>query len=271
MNNEQGYNFPHVDRIHRPTSAEFVQHYGALGKPVLIQGIMDEWPAMTRWTPRFFGERYGDVQVTVKRSKDLDDIRTLSVKEYIDYMETTNDDDPYYLKDWHIENDCPEVMQDYVPPDYFHSWHWRLPKEIRPKWKWFYIGPKHTGSRMHVDVMMSSAWNAVISGEKHWLFYPPEQEPYLYKGKVNAFNHDADQYPLFSRACPFLCIQKPGEVVFTPSGWWHQVLNKESCVSITENFVNSSNRVQFKKHLSETELPDYAAQAIREYMPELCD
>ena len=95
---------------------------------------------------------------------------------------------------------------------------------------------------MHVDTMMSSAWHAVVSGQKKWVFYPPDQGANLYFVEVDAFNPDFSQFPLFARACaPLVCTQKRGDVVFTPSGWWHQVVNEEAGISVTESFLNESN------------------------------
>ncbi|VDK37831.1 unnamed protein product [Taenia asiatica] len=43
--------------------------------------------------------------------------------------------------------------------------------------------------------------------------------------------------------------QKPGEIFFAPSGWYHQVLNLADCVSTNNNWLNACNVTLVWRHL----------------------
>jgi histone arginine demethylase JMJD6 len=261
--------YSQIDRICNPSKTEFVEQYGLPGKPTVILDAMRNWKAMWRWTADFFKTQHGPVKIMANRTYDPEDSLTFSVAEYMDYLESANEKDPYYMRGVPIDVRFPGISEDYEVPEYFKSWHHRLPLEVRPKWTFFYIGPTNSSSRMHIEPVMSNSWNAVISGRKVWVLYGPGQEDFLYSGEVDAFCPELDKHPLFINAKPLVHIQNPGEIIFIPSGWWHQVINEEPCISIAEYFINECNVAQVRDYMAKISLSDRMKQAIVQYVPEI--
>lgn len=235
-----------VDRRDRLSYQEFFYEYVLPGKPVVLTGLMDDWPARQKWTFEFFKTQYGDVMVPAQNNFDFYDIK---LGEYIDYITLYTEEEremPHlYVKDWIFWEDCPELLQDYSLPSHFRSWLDWVPRFILKPYVWLYIGAAGTGSVLHQDNDATHAWNAVFCGQKHWIFFSPEQESYLYEGRVNAFAPDYKKYPLFAKAQAIHAIQKPGDIVYTPSGWWHQVRNEANTIALTGSFVNRTNFLSF--------------------------
>ncbi len=206
--------------------------------PRLLRGWAGSWMAMEKWTPRFFTETYGELVVEVRRSRP-EARRSITVADYFETVhEVRGTRDGWYLSDWKIVGAIADLRRDYEVPEVFRCWTERLPSQHNPELRWMYIGPEGSGKPLHRDVMTTAAWNAVISGRKRWRFYPPDQAALLYDGAVDVFAPDLQKHPRFREATAEEFVQGPGDLVFTPSGWWHQVENVEACISVTENFVN---------------------------------
>lgn len=85
----------------------------------------------------------------------------------------------------------------------------------------------------HADVFSSFSWSANICGKKRWRLFPPGEENYL-RDRFGNLVYDVESedlkndvlYPEYNHTVRFCeLIQKPGEAIFIPSGWHHQVWN----------------------------------------------
>ncbi|EGF91687.1 transcription factor jumonji domain-containing protein [Asticcacaulis biprosthecium C19] len=106
-----------------------------------------------------------------------------------------------------------------------------LPKTVEPR---IWIGNR-TVTRAHYDLNHNLA--CVVAGRRKFLLLPPEQLPNLYPGPfdrtiggvpvamVDPENPDLELYPRFALAqASMLEVDlEPGDALFIPYGWWHQV------------------------------------------------
>ena len=170
----------------------------------------------------------------------------------------------------------------FQPPKFFKQDYMAcLKKEHRPPWKWLLIGPKYSGTAVHVDPLGTSAWNRLLFGEKLWLLFPPETPAELFKWNQNdSFCEEASDWLInvYPRTkCnswpqeykPLVAFQYPGDVIFVPAGWWHVVLNLKTSVAVTQNFVSEDNFALAWEKTSK-EKPDLAviwSKALLKYGP----
>jgi hypothetical protein len=90
---------------------------------------------------------------------------------------------------------------------------------------------------LHADVFRSYSWSANVCGKKRWLFLPPPQSHLVYDRYMKNCVYDIfeevneTKFPGFKKTTWLECIQEPGEIIFVPSGWHHQVYNLVSLFS----------------------------------------
>lgn len=255
-----------VERRTSLSQAEFLEEYARPGKPVILTGLTADWPAQQLWTMNFFRQRYGHLPVEVKREAQQGPASArMSLARYIDYLESTRDESPFYLASWDFLPVAPELARDFRLPDYWaDDWMADLCEELRPRLLWLFIGPPRTGFRMHVDVGHTAAWNAQLVGSKRWTLFSPEQLPYLYSGLVNSFAPDLERFPQFARACGYECTLEAGEAIFTPSLWWHQTQILEPSIAVSGNYANAHNIQHVLEWLREREQYQTLAAALAE-------
>ncbi|XP_020176896.1 lysine-specific demethylase JMJ21 isoform X1 [Aegilops tauschii subsp. strangulata] len=242
----------HVERKDDLSLDHFHSQYDGKG-PVLLGKLAETWPARTKWTIQQLVHDYGEVTFRISQRSPKKII--MKLKDYVSYMELQHDEDPLYIFDDKFGETTPALLEDYRVPHLFQEDLFGvLDYEQRPAFRWLIIGPERSGASWHVDPGLTSAWNTLLCGRKRWALYPPGRVPGGVTVHVSDEDGDVDIetptslqwwldiYPhLAEHEKPLECTQLPGETIFVPSGWWHCVLNLETTVAVTQNFVNQSN------------------------------
>ena len=138
-------------------------------------------------------------------------------------------------------------------PPYFREDLFALAGEKRrPPYRWVVFGPARSGSSLHIDPLATSAWNALLLGTKRWVLLPPGVPRTSCKPRIPGVT-DSEAVTWFTHilprctaadwphARPLQCVQRRGEIMYVPNGWWHAVLNASNTIAVTQNFVSSSN------------------------------
>lgn len=260
------------DVIDMPSSEEFVADHISQNRPVVVRGL-DYDPA--EWHPDALTQRIGDLTALVYGSLfELDDVQTLQ-----DYIET------WFGSQDEMEPDTPYVRWYNKLRDVEFAWGdaafervasaWRKPaclptnEMIVPvskasagtnpvtdafPYRGLLVAARGARTRMHRDPFYSDAVVCQFYGSKEAALYRPERATELtrasggtsFGGFVDVRENDLEN---LSVEPDFHGTVGPGEMIYIPNGWLHDVIAVEDSVSITWNFVHKSGAGAFSNYL----------------------
>ncbi|KAF7549869.1 hypothetical protein G7046_g8202 [Stylonectria norvegica] len=242
-------NIPKANQIRRFDNLTYEQYAEKwTEQPFVLTKCVQNWPVCSRWTIDSLLREYTNVEF---RAEAVD----WPFSTYCDYLNNNKDESPLYLFDRKfVEKMGIAVGQEpgaaYWKPECFGPDLFEVLGSERPAHRWLIIGPERSGSTFHKDPNATSAWNAVIQGAKYWIMFPPTAEvPGVYVSKdsseVTSPLSIAEWLLTFHEEARHLpeCIEGicgTGEILHVPSGWWHLVVNLESGIALTQNFVPQS-------------------------------
>ncbi len=144
------------------------------------------------------------------------------------------------------------LLRDYAVPPYFREDLFGLAGEKRrPPYRWVVFGPARSGSSLHIDPLATAAWNALLAGEKRWVLLPPGVPRAACRPRGAGLDSEAITWftrvlptcraPDWPYARPVEAVQRAGEIMFVPHGWWHAVLNLQHTLAVTQNYASTAN------------------------------
>lgn len=260
MSTSDGYS-DDIARLDASTSPrEFEAHFLRRNVPCILTGVGRDWLACKEWgcggqaALDALAARFGDEEVSVH-----DCSSTVAGRFRISEMRLADlfalwsrgEGSSLYLKDWNLAlNDSSTEY--YVTPEHFsRDWlngHAHSTEQASDH-RFVYIGRGGTFTPLHKDVLCSYSWSFNVAGMKRWWLVRPEDEPLL-RGLDGELAHDLrnidtsvlPNWDENARARVLQVVQAPGEALFVPSCWVHQVLNEggptDTIISINHNWLN---------------------------------
>ncbi|CAD5115457.1 DgyrCDS4429 [Dimorphilus gyrociliatus] len=253
------YKYGKIDRRSKLSLKEFYDVYD--GKwPVLITDVVPNWKAFN-WTADFFMNHYGKERVAMKAvDGTLEKAISLALpfELFIQHTKHGFANSWTYLEDELFIPMRPNLKRDigscpYMDEDFFQI----FPEDVRPWNAMLLWGTAFSRSSLHIDPYNWTGTNAVIFGRKRWRLYPPGQDHLLnvIPEKFSNFPLDCRKYnsPIdthdktdkgnlkASKADVIEFDQLPGEILFIPTGWFHQAFNVEETLAISSQVMNRNN------------------------------
>jgi hypothetical protein len=210
-----------VPRTRVPDAATF-RTRAAQGLPFVINGLVNRWQ-LSSLTPQTLRDRFGHLHVRARVGDYVNTafapdraMQDMSMLEYLDLVAAGTQDLPPYLGNLELR----ELNRMCQWPAYFGK--------MGPARFW--LGPAGTVTPLHCDY--DDNIFAQIWGTKRIFLAPPHHDEFLYTREANAVlfgspfdpeKPDFDKFPLARQASMIECIVNPGELLYVPAGWYHQV------------------------------------------------
>jgi hypothetical protein len=210
-----------VPRVGRLDAAAF-RARAAAGLPFLMPGQASHWP-LAALTPQTLRERFSALPVRARVGDYVNTafaadraMQDMSMLEYLDLASAGAEGLPPYLGNLELR----ELNRFCHWPAYF----------TKPGPPRFWLGPAGTVTPLHADYddnIFVQVW-----GAKRIFLAPPHHDEFLYPREANAllfgspFDPEApdfERFPLARQAALVECTVGPGDLLYVPAGWFHQV------------------------------------------------
>lgn len=237
-----------ITRLSRLDEAVFYRDYYGRA-PVLLPSFVRSSRACALWSPEYLDSRIGDKTVEVnycaralvKTTEGALQAPSQSVE--VPFRKATeliggSSDVAYFLMGQPIRIVFPELLEDldFDP----------LVLGAAPLFSinFWYAAAGHL-TPLHYDVY-ENFLNQIVGRKRVTLFSPSDQK-YLYsttegdaygRRTVNPFDPDDEQFPNYRRATPIEFVLEPGDTLYQPAGWSHQIESLDTTVSVNFFFGN---------------------------------
>jgi hypothetical protein len=233
-----------IDRRHKLRREEFLCSYYSTNRPVIITGMMDDWPAMKKWNLDYFKERFGDRVIEVQMGRDAGGnyeierekyLSKITFSEFIEMVRAATGTNDFYLtanNNSSTKQVLPELWDDIIQiPEYLDG---------RDRMGgFFWMGPPGTITPFHHD--LTNNFMAQVIGRKRVKIAPSWDNPLLQNhyhvfSRVDGRVAPPTPSPAFEEPQIIECILGPGEILFLPIGCMHFVEGVD--ITVTVSFTN---------------------------------
>ncbi len=236
-----------VPRRERLSTEAFLHEHYLCNRPVIITGMLDDWPGRGKWTLDWLAAQFGEREVEVQfgRNADADyEMNSIAHKrhmpfgEYVERVRSSASTNDFYMtanNDSRNRQALDELWQD-MP---------LLPEYLNGERKgFFWLGPAGTITPFHHD--LTNNFMIQVMGRKRVRLIAPCETPRLQNQRhcftpVDGRDIDLQRFPSMA-GVPVLDVElAPGEILFLPVGWWHFVEGLDISLTISATHFRWDN------------------------------
>ncbi|WP_372937790.1 cupin-like domain-containing protein [Seonamhaeicola sp.] len=219
-------NLQDIPRVKTITKQEFIKHYFKPQKPVVIEQLIDDWPAYHKWRLDYIKDIAGDITVPLYDDRPVDykdgfnePHAKMKMADYIDLLK--REPTKYRIFLWNILKEVPQLQNDFKFPDVGL----RLMKGI----PMLFFGGEDSHTFMHYDIDLANIFHFHFEGKKQCILFDQNQTEFLYKiphslitrEDIDFKNPDLKKWPALKKAQGYITHLSHGETLYMPEGYWH--------------------------------------------------
>lgn len=224
-----------VDRLETITPEDFYRGYFDMLKPLVLTGITEAWPAMTRWGLDDLTDRFGSARVQICSGREGDPYPDANYAEHLeevtvaDFVTRLRNAEGSTCNDFYLiannnalrDTELSALLDDVVPPPFMSALITNVAASL-------WIGPRGTVTPLHHD--NCNILFCQIVGRKRFRLVPPTESRLLEQPR----GFYADPERVSDDAIEHLEVTlEPGTCLFLPMGWWHDVRSLDTSMSIS--------------------------------------
>jgi hypothetical protein len=231
-----------VERRSGVPADEFFDRYYAAQSPLVLTDAFAAWPRLRQWSPEYFRDRFGNAEIEVMQGRNRDPacdshFEDFCVKtrlgEFCDRVTTTAPTNDFYLVANNRVTNRPALrplLEDVAAP------HPYLDDRRDSGWTSLWFGPPGTTTPLHHDT--ANVLFCQVYGRKRFLLVSPFELGVLDEmrdGAYAALDADAlvlENPPAGDALLVREAVLSPGEALFLPVGYWHQVRALDVSISL---------------------------------------
>lgn len=265
-----------VDEASALTSEQFKADYLSSGRPVVIRGAAQHSSAVQAWSPSYLKQKLKKTPVELAVHNTQNEafehyffrikFRELPFDEAVDTIEDSEKNSSlkaqHYLQQVPIDV-LPEMKEELPAPLFAHE----IEHTHQQVNLWY--GQKEVISPLHFDFSHNIFMQ--IWGDKYITLYPPSESKYLSQcapvaeqllqpAHLSQLANTGvlDNAALLQKATSYHIHLKPGDVLFIPRAWWHEVTTgPQSSISLNYWFRDDRHAIapveEALKHVMEAE------------------
>lgn len=234
-----------VERMDALDRARFQAQYLRPRRPVVLTKLAADWPALSRWTPAFWKQTYGDLEVPVfdasfaePGARYMGRVDTMRFGAFVRRVLTEDTDLRMFL--YNMPSKIPELKEDVALPT--------LADGFSKRFMFLFFGCRGSVTPIHYDIDMSHVFHTAIHGRKRITLFAPEESrrlnrhPFTVRSYVDVDAPDFEAFPRLADAQGWQVVLEPGETLFIPSAYWHHVHYEEGGWAISLRCTNERLR-----------------------------